>query len=57
MHIQTSIKMTVEFICASWGVEEGKCRECHLAVTLNEWGNTVKFILSLTGRLINCQGR
>lgn len=49
--------MTVEFICATCDVEEGKCRECHLAFVLNEWGNTMKFILLLTGRLINHQCR
>lgn len=45
--------MTIEFISVTWSVEEGKSRECHLAVILNEWGNSMKFILLLTGRLIN----
>lgn len=47
--------MTVKFICATWGMEEGKCRECHLAVILHEWGKIMKFIVSLTGRLIKPQ--
>lgn len=51
------LKMTEEFICATRGVEERKCRECHLAVILNEWEKTMKFIVSLTGRLINPQCR
>lgn len=42
-------KMTKEFICASWSVGEGVCRECQLAVFLNEVGNTMKFILYLGG--------
>ena len=55
MHIDASIKMTVEFICATWGMEEGKCRECHLAVIFHEWGRIMKFIVSLTEWLINPQ--
>lgn len=47
--------MTVEFIYASWGMEEGKCRECHLAVILHKRRKMMKFIVSLIGRLINPQ--